>query len=127
MLDELVKKIINWSKVSELLEVYLLKIKKLESVSSNQLQNAPLISGVIGDAIHDIYNDEKTGIDFSRIPSLVNEYKIDKDKFWFEVLSKYIREKENYPVNEINIILTHFLIMVSIFENYDVSLIMQLT
>lgn len=125
MLDELVKKIINWSKVSELLEVYLLKIKKLESVSSNQLQKAPLIFGVIGDAIHDIDNDEKTGIDFSRIPSLVNEYKIDKDKFWFEVLSKYIRDKENYSVNKINIILTHFLIMVSIFENYDVSLIMQ--
>ena len=125
MLDELVKKIINWSKVSELLEVYLLKIKKLESVSSNQLQNARLISRVIGDAIHDIYIDEKTGIDFSRIPRLVNEYKLDKDKFWFEVLSKYIRDKENYPVNEINNILTHFLIMVSIFENYDVSLIMQ--
>jgi len=118
VLEELIKNSVEWPNVYKLLEVYVLKINDLEYSTSNQIQDAPQISFVIGDAIHDIFNNESEGIDFSRIPTLIKEYNDNKNKFWIGVMKKYLKEKESYLDKDLKTILTHFVVLVAIFEHY---------
>ena len=118
MLEELIKNSVEWPNVYKLLEVYVLKINDLEYLTPNQIQDAPQISFVIGDAIHDIFNNESEGIDFSRIPTLIKEYNDNKNKFWIGVMKKYLKEKESYLDKDLKTILTHFVVLVAIFEHY---------
>ena len=118
MLEVLIKNCAEWSNVYKLLEVYVLKINDLEYSTPNQIQDAPQISFVIGDAIHDIFNNESEGIGFSRIPTLIKEYNDNKNKFWIGVMKKYFKEKESYLDKDLKTILTHFVVLVAIFEHY---------
>ena len=118
VLEELIKNSVEWPNVYKLLEVYVLKINDLEYSTPNQIQDAPQISFVIGDAIHDIFNNENEGIDFSRIPTLIKEYNDNKNKFWIGVMKKYLKEKESYLDKDLKTILTHFVVLVAIFEHY---------
>lgn len=108
MLDELIVKIVDWQKISELLCVYIKKEDEIKNASENQIQNINSTTFIFGDAIHDIYNNESEGIDFSRIPGIIKAYRDNKNKFWYDLLVKYTREKSNYPISNIRDVISHF-------------------